>query len=399
MSSQNKLLALLLIMATGLVSCSSTDDPISPSHIIVVNPEGTGEQPTIQAAINVAESGNIIELQDGTYYGIGNYNILINGIAVIIRSQSSDPGRCVINCEGDASEGRRGFTINCHGDLSNTTYIDGITVLEGYQNVGGGIRCDSASIAISNCIFKNNTAMYQGSTIECSYSNLSLRNCKFIENTTILHGGTLSLFRSNAVSIDSCLWADNITSNGPSGIMCYETSQFQMTESTFINNKCAEYYGVLRYHRSSADISGCTIANNVSRDYGSLVTVSAYVTLNNSTICQNGDDTTIASIYCSSESEMEIKNSIIAFSHSGCAVKCTDNSIITVSCSDLYGHPGGDWTDTIADQQDIMGNISEDPLFTDLIGGDYSLDNASPCGIDSSNCGVMGAWLVPEKNP
>ena len=38
----------------------------------LVNPEGTGDFPTIQAAIDAVVDGDIIELNDGTFTGDGN---------------------------------------------------------------------------------------------------------------------------------------------------------------------------------------------------------------------------------------------------------------------------------------------------------------------------------------
>ena len=43
--------------------------------VYVVSPDGTGDFPTIQAAINGAADGDIVELTDGTFIGAGNRDI------------------------------------------------------------------------------------------------------------------------------------------------------------------------------------------------------------------------------------------------------------------------------------------------------------------------------------
>ena len=65
------------------------------SEVIIVKADGSGDYPTIQAAINNAITGDIIELQPGTYTGDGNRDIDPNGKAITIRSVNpNDP--CVV---------------------------------------------------------------------------------------------------------------------------------------------------------------------------------------------------------------------------------------------------------------------------------------------------------------
>ena len=75
----------------------------------VVRPDGTGDFPTIQAAIDSALDGDTIKLTDGTFRGEGNRNIHYWGKAITICGQSGDPSLCTIDCEGQT----RGFKFNC----------------------------------------------------------------------------------------------------------------------------------------------------------------------------------------------------------------------------------------------------------------------------------------------
>jgi hypothetical protein len=88
-------------------------------------------------------------------------------------------------------------------------------------------------------------------------------------------------------------------------------------------------------------------------------------------------------------------NTIISFSIQGCAVLCDENSTVALTCCDLYDNEDGDWIGRIANQYGINGNISEDPLFCDIAGGDFTIDAASPCApAHSSGCGLIGALPV-----
>jgi hypothetical protein len=76
-------------------------------------------------------------------------------------------------------------------------------------------------------------------------------------------------------------------------------------------------------------------------------------------------------------------------------VHCGGTSAITLTCSDLYGNAGGNWTDCIADQLGQNGNIFADPLFCDVAADNFTLSSNSPCAPDNSNgCGLIGAQDV-----
>ncbi|MBD3237556.1 MAG: hypothetical protein GF330_12690 [Candidatus Eisenbacteria bacterium] len=92
-----------------------------------------------------------------------------------------------------------------------------------------------------------------------------------------------------------------------------------------------------------------------------------------------------------------LENTIIAFSSRGEAVSCHLASYPVLSCCDLYGNAGGDWTGPIAEQLGVSGNISEDPLFCDAAAGDVGLQPGSPCAPyapPNGACGLLGARYV-----
>ncbi len=75
------------------------------AEVWVVHPDGTGDVPTIQEAVNqLAYSGDIIELTDGVYTGFGNRDLHNMGKSFLIRSQSGNPADCVIDLQGSEDE-------------------------------------------------------------------------------------------------------------------------------------------------------------------------------------------------------------------------------------------------------------------------------------------------------
>ncbi len=88
--------------------------PISyaEARVWVLHPDGSGELPTIQAAIDTVDfSGDIIELTDGVYTGIGNRDMYNMGKSFLIRSQSGNPADCIIDLQGSPEEWHWGIAF------------------------------------------------------------------------------------------------------------------------------------------------------------------------------------------------------------------------------------------------------------------------------------------------
>ncbi|MBD3237922.1 MAG: hypothetical protein GF330_14580, partial [Candidatus Eisenbacteria bacterium] len=96
------------------------------SAILVVSPDGSGEYPTIQAAIDAASHNDTIELTDGTFAGEGNRGLSFpEGIDYLLRSQSGDPAACWLDLQGYELGGQHGF---------QEVEVEGI----GFRNGSGG---------------------------------------------------------------------------------------------------------------------------------------------------------------------------------------------------------------------------------------------------------------------
>lgn len=101
-----------------------------------VAPDGSGEYPTIQAAIDACDSLDVVELLDGVYTGPGNRNLDFGGRTITVRSRSNDPRACVLDCEGEdlsIGEARRGFLF--HSGEGPEAVVRGLTITRG---ISGG---------------------------------------------------------------------------------------------------------------------------------------------------------------------------------------------------------------------------------------------------------------------
>jgi pectin methylesterase-like acyl-CoA thioesterase len=114
-----------------LSGCSSSD-PCKPGtegcQILLVHPnETTSYYHTIQAAIDAADSLDIIRISDGIYSGAGNYNLDYKGKAITIYSASGNPNNCIIDCQD------LGRAFQFYGSEGPASILDGITIINGMK--------------------------------------------------------------------------------------------------------------------------------------------------------------------------------------------------------------------------------------------------------------------------
>jgi hypothetical protein len=117
----------LLIMTVLLLAVPA----LTSAEIWYVKPDGSGDAPTIQAAIDSASTGDTVMLANGVYTGVGNRGIDFRGKAITVRSELGVPELCVIDCELLPDEFRRGFRFRS-GEGPESVLM-GVTILR----VGG----------------------------------------------------------------------------------------------------------------------------------------------------------------------------------------------------------------------------------------------------------------------
>jgi hypothetical protein len=153
----------------------------------VVRPDGTGDFPTIQDAIDAVVDGDVIELADGIFQGDGNRDIRWEDKEITLRSQGGDPYSCILNCEGARTRYHRGIYI--HG-VGSGARIEGITIRNGVSSGGGGVAVENSSLTIERCVFLDNEAPEGGGLmITGNGSPVMVLRCTFSGNWALEGGG------------------------------------------------------------------------------------------------------------------------------------------------------------------------------------------------------------------
>jgi len=174
-----------------------------------------------------------------------------------------------------------------------------------------------------------------------------VHNCLFKGNTA-LSGAGAYFQTANGARLKDCIFTQNATTAGCSGIELSFSRDIKISNCTF--------------YKSSP----------------------------------SNDDTAVINCWKSSVSDPIImENIIIAWSERGVPVNWTGGCVIDVSYSDFFGNPGGNWVGPLSDVSGKKGNISKDPQFKDKAAGDLSLLDSSPC----KDTGNPGSPNDPDGTP
>eukprot|EP00831_Metopus_contortus_P064734 TRINITY_DN57908_c0_g1_i1.p2 TRINITY_DN57908_c0_g1~~TRINITY_DN57908_c0_g1_i1.p2 ORF type:complete len:374 (+),score=135.82 TRINITY_DN57908_c0_g1_i1:312-1433(+) len=349
----------------------------------LVASDGTGDVATIQAALDAAVPGDIIELADGTFAGPGNRDLDFLGKDLVVRSQSGDAEACIIDCQADVDDRHRGVWF--HGGETAAARLENLTITGGYvesdsplpDGVGGAVMvmADSAPTLVG-LILRENTAM-SGGAMAIWDASPTITDCQFLENSGWWgSGGAIAMYyaeltspitdcviRGNgshqagggvsmvtsAVNFERCVFADNWLTHGyGGGLELYSESVVEAVECTFTGNRAEYGGGINPWWDSELHLRTCTLADNQATSLG-------------------------GGIHAEGGS-IHVSQTVIAFNTGG-AVGLTMGTTAALDCTDIYGNTDGDWTGGIADQADQAFNRSLDPLFC----GDANPDQPYPC--------------------
>jgi hypothetical protein len=156
---------------------------------------------TIQAAIDAAANGDVVQISPGSYAG----PIDLKGKAITVRSVG---GAASTTVSGGAP------VVRCVSGESASTVIDGLTITGGVnsQADGGGIRCFGSSPVVRNCQIIGNSAN-RGGGIFIDGGGPSVSACLIAGNTGSIPNrfpAGAGIFISNSLArVSDC----NVTGN------------------------------------------------------------------------------------------------------------------------------------------------------------------------------------------
>ncbi len=378
---------------------------VASASTIRVDWSGQGDYLTIQEGINAASSGDTVLVAPGTYTGSGNRDIRFGGRHVVLASES---GRdfTTIDCQHSG----RAFIFDC-GERQSTV-VQGFTITNGTADHGGALWCPAASPWILECSFVGNSAEFGGAIYfagvdslqyvdYCTFSDnhaadyggaiytYSARpyvyECEFTGNSAGINGGAISCKTGTVASIYNSFFTSNTASDGGaiyvgtffgSGDEGLEHSNIGF--NWFSDNSASRGGAIFLNSYSWVRTTWCTFVSNSADQGGGLYArtdAEGSLTVQNCTLVYNsaGSGGGICSAGSSTDNQLTVTQTVIAFSTLGSSVCRLDYSPIQTDYSLAYGNEGGDV------MHGGTTNLFVDPLFCDIFDGDYNLCENSPC--------------------
>ena len=304
----------------------------------IVHPDGTGDFPTIQAALDAAAVGDTIALGDGVFTGDGNRDLDFLGKAVTVKGLAGDPQRVTIDCQGTTEDPHRAFHF--HSGESVYAVLRDVTITGGEINGDGGAILCASSPVITNVVFHRNGAD-RGGAVFVQGADPEITGCTFTENRGDARAGGIALFGSESV-ISDCLFTANWG---------------YMGSAVFLPDS------------SSVTLDGCTVTgNNSSLDKD----------------CLGVDGNAV----------LTLRNCLVTF-NTRHATADYGNGQVVITGSNVFGNAEGDYDGPISGASGVSGNISADPLYCDAAGRDFTLRGDSPgTAYNAPNREQMGAFAV-----
>ncbi len=247
---------------------------------------------------------------------------------------------------------------------------DGCAFISNQAGTNGGVFA-ATSVSLNNCFVSGNKAVAGSGGV--LYANTLTRtstvnNSTFYNNQANLTSGTGGCFRSNdtnyRININRSRFEGNKAYNG--GVFNYCTVS---DNRSYYKNNSAVFGGGVFYYSLATISNGLFIAND-GGSYGGVIYSSVANTFMNCTFVNN--DATYGQVLYRITGTPYITNSILY----GSSSPFSTSTVPVVTYSRLDGSYTG------------AGNITTDPQFTDVSGGDYHLYEFSDCVDTGTNTGA-----------
>ncbi len=289
--------------------------------------------------------------------------------------------------------------------ISNETNID--PEFEGTEVNGGAIQMWTSSPTFINCTIEDNhvidvtaTRGRFGGGVWAVTSQPAFYGCYFKGNSAA-YGGGLGFWNRSVPIIEDCVFEENDAYRGGGGIAgmfnvdVVQPAYSQIKDCVFRNNHAESGGGLLILRNSRINVINCLFSGNEADKSGggAMVMYQSIVKFKNCTIVENrmaGDTSHGSALYCGEDTEMQVKDCIIAYNTGAEALyfEGIDPMQVWVETSDVFGNSPENYSRNIIDRTGIAGTISADPLFVTLpVSGDYYLSEPDTGSADQINNG------------
>ncbi|HLE48870.1 MAG TPA: hypothetical protein VI819_02445 [Patescibacteria group bacterium] len=386
-----------------------------PGKVFASQLEVPSQYSTIQSAIDIAQTGDVVNVAAGTYNEVINFE----GKDIVVQGN----GAAFTTIDGT---GINSSVVSAVTGESNLAKLQGFTVIGGSGTIissgnprcGGGVYVRDSSITLQDLIINNNIAQEGRAVCFISSPNSLVDNIEISNYEDETNAG------NSIIQIEGSQW-------GQSGFVTFTNSRFMNNNGgmsvagagatlndVLIENNNNFNVTVIGNSGIGGDLNPPLTFNNTivrdNYDFSFTDWQGGWLVINNSEF-SNNHQTGGSIIYYGNDSILEISNTTIVGNTSEVLSDETVVQIrnyrdwggwINISNSIVWGNTGfsnspitlpefgggsytlaninysliqGGWPDT-----NSVGILDIDPLFVDLLNGDYHLTSSSP-SIDSGD--------------
>jgi hypothetical protein len=359
----------------------------------IVNPDGSGDYPTLQAAIDAIPNGgsDTLLLGSGTFSGPGNRQLQVSFRNLRFQSLASDSSLCGIDTDGlplfssilDGFNGEFqgiGF-LDCGLILSSPSGLDFRNCR--FSFVAGGLYGFFGGIDVQDSEF---TGCIVPPVLEGEAGSLTVTSCRFIDNATD--------FGDPGGAFQDCLFRGNVSPAGALFSHTFDEIGFPYGGFSFYGCRFEDNHAEPLLEMISAPSNSGTYLLTLDdcvfwRNEGTIAAlVDVHPHFTNCSFVENyGAGTSeidLSCVACLGDAAYLWRN-IHAYREEGLTIAAGPGvTPPTVHCSDFYQTPTGAYVPV-----DCLG---ADPGFCGRQAGDLTLLTSSPCLPENNACGMlMGA--------
>ncbi len=219
------------------------------------------EQPTIQAGIDAAHDGDIINVVDGVYFGPGNVDLDFQGKAITVRS-GNGPDYCVIEPQ------YAGRAVRFRNGEGRDSVLQGFTIRQGITSgEGAAVLVDSGcSPTIAGNVFSDNISFGRGGAVHCRYGSEPLITGNTFLGNQAVNGGAISAF--NCEPVITANRFQNNHARGDGGGVHLDLSRAELVNNLFYLNSADRDGGGLFCIDGRMTVRCATIDHNTAGTSG-----------------------------------------------------------------------------------------------------------------------------------
>jgi len=289
-------------------------------------------------------------------------NIAVTGGAIVNHLSHLTVESCTLEnntADGDAYEGPwgHGYGGAFYAENQGESTISGCTFSGNEASeLGGAVCVTESSLIVIDSVFEENSSTgddSQGGAVYQELGPMEISGSAFTNNSAGLQGGAIGTQFPDSITLEGSFFTGNVAGTCAGATALVGAGSTVVSGCLFAGNSSGQWGGAVG-SGSNDEIAfdHCTFAGNHAVDGGSTIVMEEDPVQMIDCILWN---TGVYEIYFDDE---------------------TDPPIVTYS--DVRGGWAGE------------GNIDADPLFVDPDGGDYCLQDGSPCIGVASDAGDMG---------